>query len=539
MQDLELTVQITKPDGRAYQWDGAGFAEDVPTGIVCTTKRQEGFSTASLTLPRRIDQDHPDIELRDELEIHSVNGDVVWEGFVTAAPRSLDDGHSIDIQATGHMAHAKNRKMVEVYVDRDISQWREPSLNERVARGVAGWAQDKDYTVSSERGLAFTGQAGTQIPANAVTSKVYRMPEGGTIAKIHYQGTQVNTSNVEAATLYTDADPDMDSAASTALTLDGTLRSATPTTAERYAELRARATATHTPGAAAPFTRTLPHLAVFGGQVATHANGTVPDTGVAGEPHGVYASEVMEHLIQTYCPKLTWAGQDSTYPIAQLAFRDLTFPYDAMLACNAFHLLDLACWENKTVYWSAVDLNDWDWEVSLEDPGFKVSLEGDSDDDSGYNGIVIQYTDLLTGEAKILWPDEHDELTDTDELNPANRHGDEHWADETLTNPCLEADALQMGRMLLAEKNQPKSPGQYTVTGFLRDRAGNWQPGWKVRAGQRIVIVDHPNRRPRLITETSWSADSHTLTLATDSAIQRVDAIVDRLTTSLTAAGLA
>lgn len=533
LDSLELAVEVVKPDGRRYLWDAHGYAEDVPTGVGFSTKRQEGFSTFSCTLARRGDEDHPDIELRDELNVLSASGDVVWEGRVTAAPMSLDDdGWSIDVQATGHIAALKDRKFVDVFVDRDVAQWREPSLLERGARGTAGWEQDISYSVTSERGLVFHGKAdGTSpVPNNAVTSKVYRMPTSRTVTAIQYKGTQVNTTSVEAATLYTDSDPDMSSASSTALTLNGALQTASPTTPEQYAELRAKATAGHVPGATVPFTRTYSQLAVYGTSLATYA--------ISGEPNGVYASEAMEHILSNYCTGLTWAGNDTTYPIAHLAFRDLIYPYDALLEINRFHLLDLACWENKTVTWRPIDLSDWDWEVSQSDPGYKMTLEGDDDQGSGFNGIVIQYTDLATDEVKVLWPDEHDELRDDDELNPANRHGQPHWADETLTHKCLEADALQMGRALLAERNQPKAPGNHTISGYVRNRQGVWQPAWKVRAGDRIVVVDHPNRRPRLITETSFSADSKTLTLSTDMEIRRIEAFVDRLDMALQANGL-
>lgn len=530
MEELGLYVQITKPDGTSYRWDGDGYAEDVPTGLSFTTKRGDGFSTFSCTLPRRIDEDYPDIELRDELAVHSAAGDTVWEGRVSAAPRSLDaDSHSVDIQATGWMSSANDRPFVAVPVDR--TGWEAIKLNRRAQFAAAGDPVDGAYTATAtDGGIAFSGNTGNLVVDDSTAELVYTMPDGVSVAKLGYKGTQANTTSVESPTLYTsDLDTFASGVGTVALNLDGTVREATVTTPTKYAALQARASANHTPADAAPFSRTFTQIAVYDGSVDTHD--------ISGEPDGVYASEVMAWIVESYCPKLTWAGNDSTYPIAHLPFRELTRPYEALLQCNRFHLLDLACWEGRTVHWAPVDLNDYDWVAYQEDPGFKVTLGGDAIDDQAA-GIVVEYVHLQTGETRILWPDEHDELRDDDELNPANRHGDPAWIDRKLTNPCLEADALQMGRMLLAEHNQPKSPGEYTVEGYVRDRQGNWQPGWKVRALDRIVIADHPNRRPRLITETSWSHDSHSLTLATDSAIQRVDAYVDRVSTALAANGL-
>jgi hypothetical protein len=77
--------------------------------------------------------------------------------------------------------------------------------------------------------------------------------------------------------------------------------------------------------------------------------------------------------------------------------------------------------------------------------------------------------------------------------------------------------ALQFGRMKLADSNQAKEAGTITVQGHIRDRAGHWQPVWKVRAGDTVAITDFPNARPRLIVETSYDHSSYTLNMSVDS----------------------
>lgn len=531
--DLELYVEITKPDGRFFRWDGDGYAEDIPAGLVCSSKRMEGFSTFSCTLPRRIDEDYPDVELRDELAVYSASGDTAWEGRVSAAPRSMDDGHSIDIQAVGWMASARDRPFQENIVDRDLSRWGASSTQRKVALNAT--FRVTDPSAADKVRTSFSGPW-TTTPGRP-TSEAWYDSGGIPIGSLQYFWTRGANVSSGADANFTWLAGLADDRVATTLDQTGDLQAAGPGSGTVTAlGTRAYGLLAFSYGNVAAGDQR--EYAIDWGPVAVYGtHGLTLRDVAAGEPQGVYASDVMAHVIATYCPKLRWAGNDSTYPIPHLVFRELTDPYDALLACNAFHLFDLACWEDRTVHWAPVDLSDWDWEIRLDDPGVKIQLEGDSDDDLA-NGIVIEYTDLLTGEAKVLWPDDHDELTDSDELNPANRHGDEKWVSRKLTNPALEGSALQMGRALLAEHNQPKSPGQYTVEGYVRDRQGTWQPGWKVRSGERIVIADHPNRRPRLITETQWSAESHSLTLATDSAIQRIDAYLDRTAMALAANGL-
>ena len=529
--DLELTVEVVKPDGRRYGWDSHGDAEDIFTGLGFSTKRMEGFSSMSLTLPRRIDQEHPDIELRDEVNVHSATGDIVWEGRVSAAPRSLDDGgHSIGVQATGWISSAKDRKFAGIYVDRDTGQWKEPGLLRQGVIATALWGQTKFQASAGQGGLVWN------LPNESLpiveTKELHYDAGNDRVATVMYKGSRAGSwGSFASPLLYTDDNATMSSAASVALTLDSTLRTATVATPERHAMLEVRNTSAPVTPAAGQQQK-LDQIAVYGNHGLT-----LREVDGSSEPYGVYGSDVMEHIIRSYCPKLRWAGNPSTYPISHLPFRDLTFPYDALLEINRFHLLELACWEGREVHWYPNDPDDYDWIVSADDPGFTIEQEGDAIDDQA-NGILIQFTDLA-GETHILSPADYAELRDDDESNPANRHGDPAWTDRVLTHPCRLGDALQMGRALLAEHNKPKSPGSYSFSGYLRDRQGNWQPGWKVRATQKILLADHPNRSPRFITETSWNGDSHRGTIHTDQGAQRMDAYFDRLATAYAAHGLA
>ena len=69
-------------------------------------------------------------------------------------------------------------------------------------------------------------------------------------------------------------------------------------------------------------------------------------------------------------------------------------------------------------------------------------------------------------------------------------------------------------------------------------RAGHWQPAWKVRAGETIAIVDHPNDSPRLIVETDYEDDSRTIRIAVDSTFQELTALVERVQLGFTAANI-
>ena len=257
------------------------------------------------------------------------------------------------------------------------------------------------------------------------------------------------------------------------------------------------------------------------------------------DPGGFYASDVIRDITSRFCSQLSTAGVlDTSYPIPHLVFKERTDPYDAFLAVNAYHLWNLAVWENKTLHYTPTDLTDYDWEIRLSDPGVRVDLQGDSTEQLA-NGIVVQFDNVATGARETLTPDAYPDLKDSSVDNPANVHGLTLWTDYQLSVPATKDAALQIGRAALAEYNQPKAAGSITASHHIRDRAGHWQPVWKVRAGDRVSITDHANDRPRRIHETSYQHDERQVTIAVDSTMQRLDAVIDRISTALAAANLA
>jgi hypothetical protein len=277
-------------------------------------------------------------------------------------------------------------------------------------------------------------------------------------------------------------------------------------------------------------------FSIFASQLAVYGSHGL--TGYGDNPKGFLASDVIRDVCTRFCPKLNPAGVlDTAWPIPHLVFKDQTDPYDAFLAVNAFHLWELGVWEDKTLHFGPSDRTDYDWDVRLSDFGVQVEQQGDSTETLA-NGVVVDYTNVVTGSKDVLTPDVYTDLADAGSSNPANTHGLQRWFKLSLSSPTTTDAALQIGRAALAEYNAPKAPGTINMTGHVRDRAGHWQQGWKVRAGDTIAITDHPNDSPRLVTETSWNHDSKQLTVTTDSANARIDAVLDRVGVALSAAGL-
>jgi hypothetical protein len=444
-------------------------------------------------------------------------------------PRELSDTHSIGVTLAGWMSHARDKKFSEVYVDRDHRHWTEAPITRRaailgasVSMGELNWTQTDGWQV------AFPNQA---LPAQTQTELWYSMPEGLTASAVSYVGTTNGTlSGYQVRWGATDT-ADASTGEFYGQTFNGLINTATLTTARRYLYAQvASAGSAITPTAGTH--RSLSSLAVYGSHgLSGHAD----QDGYSG----FYVSDILRDITSRFCPQLDTSGiQDTSYVVSQVAFLDRTFPYDAFLELNKYHLWHLGVWENKRLDFRPYDLTDYDWEIRTDDPGTTFSPQGPSTE-SLFNGITVQYQDILTGTTNVLTPETNPELADTSSTNPWNQHGVDHWDEITLSTPDTETGALYLGAAALADRNAPKTPGTITVRGYIRDRAGNDQPAWKPRAGETISITNFPNDTPRLIVETDYNDEDKTLRIAVDRPFQLLEAYFDRTNTALGARGLA
>lgn len=534
---LDLAVDVTDPSGVHYRWDSNDrYGGNRPQNLSFSTKRGDGFADASVTLARRIDRDYVDLHLFDDVAFVGADGSVAYEGRIAAMPRSVQEAHSIGVQCAGWMAHAKDKPFTEIYVDRDLSAWEQTSRARQATLltnnfGIHSFEATRDST-SSNPALMLRIEGPWTTPFLPVVEPVYDAGPANLVSSVFIwtNAGPITDSTFTLKVIGGASDSNFDVVGSDLWTTGSDIQGyQTVTGGRRFVGVQFSYPTTGVTTQGSNYTMGLRNLAVYG----DHGLSLYGDN-----PSGVFASDVIKHIAGKYCPKLNVTGvQDTTYPIPHLVFKDPTAPYDAFTSVNAFHLWELAVWENKTLTFGPSDRRDYDWEVRLTDFGVSVEEQGDTTDDLA-NGMIVQFTDVSTGAKNMVTPDTASDLLDTNPDNPASMHGIQRWTNITLSNPTTTDSAVQIGRAALAEFNQPKAPGTINITGHVRDRAGHWQQGWKVRAGDTIAITDHPNDSPRLITETSWNHDSKQLTVTVDSTSKRLDALFDRLGVALSAAGL-
>lgn len=536
---LEIHAELVYPDGTTIRWDKDAQAKDRPTGITIRTQRHTGFADAQLALNRRIDLDYPDLGLLDGMNLIGHEGSVAYEGRIGTMPRSLQGSPQVGVQLQGWMSHAKDEPFTEVYVDRDLSKWTSPSafrtaalIGENFSLGSTGQLQDEAGNPALELSLQ-----GSWVSPYHPRAEAWWLPQPGiSIGALYYAFTAWNSATMSSG----DANwvlqaflSDDDKASNRDLTasLWGAAASGylTNTAARACAGLFLRYANTPAGSQGATYYALFEKLAVYGAHGLTRRG---------GDPGGFYVSDMIVNIANRFAPKLdTSRVEDTTFAVPQASFTAETFPYDSWQTLNTYHRWEMAVYEKRQLLYYPIDLGDWDWEVRLSDPGTTVSLQGD-DSTTLCNGVIVRYTDLGTGYETRLTPDDFPALQDTSPDNPANLNGLRLYTTLTLSVPTTQEGALQIGHAYLAEFNQAPAPGSITITGHIRDRAGHWQQGWKVRSSDRLVISDLPNDSIRVVGETEWNHDSKTLTIAVDSSFKRLDAILARLGVAVEAANL-
>lgn len=535
---LGLSVVSIAADGSEQTWwSGDKYAYNRPQQLSFRNRIGEGFSDGGTTLARRVDRDYNDLELYNDIVVVGDDGQIPYEGRIGATPRTTSGGHSISVQTTGHMAHAKDQKFREPYVDRDLSAWGSASR----ARQAQILGASRAYTNPQNTSDTFNAAPGVRTgltepwPADSESSAWYDAGPGCTVGQVYYSWETYVLSTADASWLWAVYVYENDDLSGTSENT-GNLRTGvsgffTPGTPRRYAAVRLNNSVANTGTTGREFGLFWKSLAVYGGH-------GLPRRGP--DPGGLYASDVITNIAQRFCPKLNTAGVEATdLVIPHIVFKDRTTPFDAFLLLNGPHGYELAVWENKTLYFRPYDLSDYDWQVRMDQPGVDLSLQGDTTEELA-NYAVVEFDNVATGQRDQVSPSDDSSLEDTTVDHPATRHGLDVELTVGLTFPTTKEVAIAFGQSYLNEFNRPKNRGQITVQGHILDRAGHWIQPWMVRAGQTISVVDHPNDSPRLITEAAYDHPSRTVTISTDNGeLNQLEAVVDYIKTSLTAGNLA
>lgn len=543
--DDRLFVGLRHADGSITRW-GPDEAEaaNIPQGGTFSNSAPGGHRDASSTLIRDPRRDWPDLNLVDDLVLYGRTkplGRNAFEGQVDHLPSEFGDGMSIGVNAVGNSALlSENESWRALYVALGFDGWDGPSLARREFVAGKGWPQGKISVSTSEDGLVW------DLPNEALSkderaSVNYEAPAGLPVARFGYRGTRKggDWSKLDTPKIYGgDTEVIPEGSESPALTLDDTPRTVAFERARRHLMLEAWVKEVFTPS---PGTQqSLSRIALYG-------ETGVPLREIEGELPGVYAHDVLPHMLSTGAPDLKYrvAGDGTIVPNTSFAIPDLAFldpgtVLDGVLRLNAYFLNNFAVWDERQFHWHPWDPDRVTWRATIA--GGAHWAPAGRQARSAINGLVVSYTNH-EGKPRLAGPPgsgcdvESPLLQDLDPRNPYTRRGRKNWAVLPVGYPlAYSSTAVQVGHVRLLEHKLPQRSGTLVVLPLgpghipqLEHPTIGPVPVWAARSGDYIELDGWPEPEPfRIVEVPSYDTETKTWTAQLDTASSRFSAILER-----------
>ena len=522
-----LAVSLNLSDGRVLRFGGdEADPDNVPYVISFDTQIPGGFASASITLSKPASLYADDAKLFSDVVIYGRGGRVFYEGFVTGVPQV--GASEIRLELAGWAsALERYQTFKQIFVDRDLNAWEGPSTEIVVSStGLTFLAPDVEWSDTSPA-LIFKAEANRPNP---YVSAFYDAGSGLTVKSIYYDMTSASSSsytgevgNSSTSAVLTFSETTGDLITSATSSASGTF---TATTARRYGRMQFAILGTVASNV--NHNMTMKNVAVYGDH-GLNLQGT--------DPKGVFGSDVIRYVIgQTLLNATSASVEQSSQIIGHLAFREDT-PINEVIeqitaiGSSTTQPNDWGVYEDKTFFWATPGTYGKTWRVRRDQVATAMS-EG-PDAEARIAGIKVIYTDA-SGREKSVGPVGSNAETETAQLesidpdNPASRIPGAYEVVNVGLVP-LEADAINIGKLILTEHNQLKWRGSVDLQGEVTDQNGNRYPVALVRAGDQIVIEDDADTRPRPVNSTSYNHSDMSLQANVGARPDTLESLLGRL----------
>jgi hypothetical protein len=156
-------------------------------------------------------------------------------------------------------------------------------------------------------------------------------------------------------------------------------------------------------------------------------------------------------------------------------------------------------------YW---DISDYEYAIHLDDMDRFSDAEVD---DEIQNYVVVKYRDDKNI-TRYRTPDNNPGLKDQDSIDAYGQR--EGPPIDIGPGDATRADYI--GERYLEYHKAPMHKTEMVIRGFIRTKAGMWVPGNRVRAGQRVKVVDYRGGQVYFLRHTAYDADNQVLQMSPD-----------------------
>lgn len=510
---------------------------NAPSGLTFSSTMPGGFEQLQVTLARRPSVDYTDLEEFETVTVNGVGGQVAWQGRLETTPRTSGDQISIMPGAVGWQAALDDDQSASmVYVDRDLSRWRDQSvqrqINQIAANEPPGSFQAAADPATGNPSLILTVSDAWASPTLPVAEVWYDAGSDNVIAKIYLDNVASLIAGWTVAALVSSDDIATSSEGFGSNILNNNSSGGAyfnPVNRFRWALFQQFFNAT--PSGAAGF-----QSASYMRNVAVYGNHGLTSQGT--DPQGLHASDIVTHAVSTWAPRLSLTDTGgastitpSTFIIPQAVYADPTTAGNIVTDVTKYELQDWAVWEGPTFWWYPRNGLGRSWRARVGPSGLS---ETGPQVDRIYNAVIVTYNDV-TGASRTVGPtgsgaDTIDNsLADQDPSNPATLAGLNRTFELPNIGVSVAGAAIQVGQAWLVEQKAVSTAGQAQITGYVQDSSGVTWPAWMIRAGDDITFVDAHDPVPRRIVKTSYDNDTKINQLDLDSPPEGLQALLARL----------
>jgi hypothetical protein len=447
-----------------------------------------GFASARMTISRPLALQPDDVAYYGKVEIQDErNAQTVWAGRLEDPGRSVgSSGELWELAAVGPSAHAQDRTVPLIYVDRNLTRWYRTQ--------VGGTSLVKDATDTTTEyelddvldAMTLTFPNGTPLPTNGLMRMQYRAirEAGQRIARFDYRHVEgwISTSAKVRAYMYPTVSLERDDNFSTTETnLSARVMTTNFAVTKDVVELRIMWTgAPTTAGDGVWSSIGSPYV------MAQRFDKTGAVVGASGyTSYQVKASEIVADLLGRLLTQYDGANatvETTTFGIEQAAYPDGIAP--------AGVLADMIEIE-PTFYWAAWEQNPNNGKHRFEWRTWPTTVAYDATVDDGYTSSGS--AEGLYNEVMVRWRNARGELKQARRTQTVaaltdaglTRDGFRDLGDEIASS----VTAIQVGDQFLIEHKTAPNAGRLTVARPIYDHTlGRSVMPWEIRPGKLIRV---------------------------------------------------
>lgn len=447
-----------------------------------------GFASAQFSLDRPLASSPDELAYYTDVDIYDArNANCVWCGRLEDPGRGVGgDGQIWHLAAVGPSAHAQDRTVPRIYVDRDLTRWQKFTTGGLEVKSGTVQTLEYDPDVSLDA-IVMQFPSGASLPTNALLRVNYPLirEAGQRVARFDYKHIEgrISASLFVYARMY--PTPTIERSESFSTTQTGNLARVMTTNFSDTKDILEMNIAWT--GGATTVADDLTWSSIGGLYIMAQRkakDGTV--VGASGyTDFRVLAHEVVADLLGELLPMYDGANATiatTTFGIEQMAYPDGVTP--------AAILNDLMGLE-PNYYWVAWDKNPLTDKYRFEWATWPTTVAYDADVSDGYtstgsaeglyNSVMVRWRDTRGKFRQTRASQTVPELTDVG----LTRDGFVNLADELAGSPT----AVQAADAFLDEHATPPNQGRLTIARPIYDYSlGRSVMPWEIRPGKLIRV---------------------------------------------------